>query len=434
MRIFLLAVFNLFFVNISTAQENPNSALSKGIKYHLSDNSIISFRFGTQVWARYMQTNPGSKDVNGHEINTLFDIGLRRTRFAIYSGFLNDKFVAYTQLGMNNQSFSGKRSPQIYFHDVWSAFQLFDGGLYIGMGLHGWAGVSRLNSASYATAMMLDAPGFNIPNLSKTDQAGRQLGVFFKGNAGKFNYRFAVNKPFTQDERSNIALHQSIYYPNSRESFTGYVFYSFLDKEKFKSSYVSTSYLGKKKILNMGAGYDIHPQSLASLNAAGDTSFHDKKLFGVDVFWDYPFKNSSVLTVYSVAYFHDFGPNYVRSLGTMNPISTGSVPQGGGNAEYKIGTGNIYYTALGYILPDNWQPLPGRFQPTLAIQYKNFEGLAESSTQFDIGLNYYISGHNAKLTLQYSNWPVYGGSPGYQSTATILQKKNLLIFQVQMFL
>ena len=432
----ILIVFTLFSSTLF-ARENPNSILSKGIKYRFGENSVLSFRFGTQVWARYMQTNPGTLDIDKKPVNDFFDIGLRRTRFALYAGFMDDKFVAYTQLGMNSQSFSSSAKPQMYFHDVWSAFQLFDGGLYIGMGLHGWAGVTRMNSASYASNMMVDNPGFNLPNLSRTDQSGRQIGIFLKGNMAKFNYRFAINKPFVRNELSTIDIDNSVYYPNSNSSYTGYVFYSLLDEEKFKSSYVTLSYLGKKKILNIGAGFDIHPQSMASLNISLDTVIHDKNLFGFDVFLDYPFKNDAVLTLYSAFYLYDFGPNYIRTYGAMNPLSEGDLPQGGGNNHFNVGTGDIFYTALGFILPENMQPFSGKIQPVAAVHYKNFDALGSPSVQYDAGINYYISGHNAKINLQYSNWAVYNNyhNPGTSlSGQKVTEMKGMIILQVQMFL
>lgn len=434
LKFFLPGIVLLFSTVLVYGQDNPNSILSKGLKYRFDEQSTLSFHFGTQVWARYMDPNPGSIDVDGAPVDAYYDFGLRRTRISMYASFLEDKFVVYTQLGMNGQSFSSVKSPQIYFHDVWSAFNLVRGKLYAGMGLHGWSGVSRLGSVSYNKNIMLDHPGFGLPNLGKTDQAGRQIGAFIKGNLAGFNYRFSLDKPFVADESSAMGIDQSAYFPTSRMAYKGYVFYSFLDQEIFKSSYIGLSYLGSKKILNLGAGFDIHPELMASIDPAGDTILHDKRLFGIDVFLDYPFDNSSVLTLYSALYLYDFGPNYVRTYGVMNPLKNGTLQQGGGNAHYNVGTGNIVYTVLGYILPDKLQPFSGRFQPVVAMHYKDFDALGESSLQWDFGLNYYISGHNAKINFQYSNWAVYSGSPGNESTASISEYKNMMVFQVQMYL
>jgi hypothetical protein len=430
-------LISFLFIGLSygaLGQENPNSVLSKGIKYTIDERSTLSFHFGTQVWARYMQVNPGTRDVNGQCISDFYDVDLRRTRFSLYSSFLDDKFVVYTQFGMNGQTFSSISKPQIFFHDVWSAFQFFGGKLYAGMGLHGWGGVSRIGSVSYAKNIMLDHPGFNFPNLGKTDQAGRQVGIFIKGNVAGFNYRFSLDNPFVRNELDSIAFMESVYAPNSNTAVKGYVFYSFLDEEKFKSSYVPMSYLGKKKVLNLGAGFDFHPKSMASLNASSQQIFHDKKNFGIDLFLDYPFTNKSVLTLYTTALFYDYGPNHVRTYGVMNPVKTGDYAQGGGNYHYNVGTGTIYFGLAGFILPESWQPFSGKFQPIVAVHYKDFEGLNEASLQYDLGINYLISGHNAKVNLQYSSWNFYQGTSGFESDATISSQKGMLVLQVQMYL
>jgi hypothetical protein len=42
-----------------------------------------------------------------------------------------------------------------------------------------------------------------------------------------------------------------------------------------------------------------------------------------------------------------------------------------------------------------------------AVTYKNFDALEQSSTQFDVGSNFFLDGHHAKITAQYSTRPVY---------------------------
>src|SRR5690554_148707 len=391
----------------------------QGITIQPTEDINMSFHVGTQIWTRYTQLNPGTTGVNGNDINNLFDIALRRTRFSLLNNLYNEKIVVYTQFGMNGQTITSTSSPQLYVHDIWTQFRLWKDYLYLGVGLHGWAGISRLGSASYSQNLMLDHPGFSLPNLGKTDQAGRQIGIFIRGNAFKFNYRLSIDKPFVRDEMGNIGINESTYYPNTNTAFKSYVFYSFLDEEHTKSSYLSMCNLGKKKVFNIGAGFDYHPQSFASLNEMSDTVLHNKLLLGADMFFDYPFKDESSLTIYLAGYLYDFGPNYVRTYGVMNPLKTGSLEQGGGNYYYNVGTGTIIYSSLGYIFPEKLQVLPGKLQVVLACHYKNFEALSTPSTQLDAGINYYISNHNAKINLQYSNWIVYSGSPGYNTNTEI---------------
>jgi hypothetical protein len=69
--------------------------------------------------------------------------------------------------------------------------------------------------------------------------------------------------------------------------------------------------------------------------------------------------------------------------------------------------------------------------PYATFTYKNFDRIGKSSGQIDLGLNYLINGHNAKITLQYSTRPVYksvAGDPVRNGS------KGEMILQTQIFL
>ncbi|HRB73151.1 MAG TPA: porin, partial [Flavobacterium sp.] len=116
---------------------------------------------------------------------------------------------------------------------------------------------------------------------------------------------------------------------------------------------------------------------------------------------------------YSVLYDYDFGPNYLRNIGIMNvgaadPSFTGDrALAGAGNTQPMIGTGTIWYTQAGFLLPCKAEKPVVRIQPFGAYTYKKFEALEKSSSQFDIGANFFLDGHHAKITTQYSTRPVY---------------------------
>ncbi|MEM6771924.1 MAG: hypothetical protein AAF597_15185, partial [Bacteroidota bacterium] len=42
-----------------------------------------------------------------------------------------------------------------------------------------------------------------------------------------------------------------------------------------------------------------------------------------------------------------------------------------------------------------------KIMPYLAYQVGDYEGFTENMTSFNAGVNYFINGHNAKLTLEY---------------------------------
>jgi hypothetical protein len=119
------------------------------------------------------------------------------------------------------------------------------------------------------------------------------------------------------------------------------------------------------------------------------------------------------VTGYSVFYSYDFGPNYLRNIGIMNegvanPAFTGGQAlAGAGNLQPMIGTGSIWYTQAGVLLPNKNEKPKVRIQPFAAYTYKNFDALEKASNQFDFGTNFFLDGHHAKITAQYSNRPVY---------------------------
>ena len=69
--------------------------------------------------------------------------------------------------------------------------------------------------------------------------------------------------------------------------------------------------------------------------------------------------------------------------------------------------------------------------PYLTVTHKNFERLSDASTQFGLGLNYFVTGHNAKITLEYQTRPVYK----LDGTDIKLQEyRGELILQTHIFL
>jgi hypothetical protein len=212
------------------------------------------------------------------------------------------------------------------------------------------------------------------------------------------------------------------------------------DKESNVLPFFVGTYLGAKKVLNIGAGWYSHKGATASkASTSAATKEYTQKNFGLDIYMDMPLnkKKGTALNAYSVFYKSDYGNNYLRNIGILNlHPSTQAVSAnpdaswaGGGNAQPTIGTGNIWYTQLGYLLPKLKNGTA--FMPYATFTYKNFDRIGQSSGQFDLGLNYLVNGHNAKITLQYSTRPVYktvGTDPVRNGS------KGEMILQTQIFL
>jgi hypothetical protein len=411
-----------------------------GLKFNLNEDGSKFMRViaWNQIWMRSAQMNPGTM-IGGEATSTATDIGNRRLRFLAYAQ-ISKRYMILTHFGINNQTFinggaagtsgtggygAGKK-PGLFFHDAWNEYAVVlpekdkKFSFTLGAGLHYYMGLSRLTMASTLNFLTIDAPIFNWPLIENSDQFARQVGLFAKGKYGKLEYRLSYNKPYatnltptnTTNASNAVAVDNS---GMTKWSKAGYIEYQFLDQEANVLPFKVGSYLGTKKVFNIGAGFYTAPDATkTSVNST--INKHDIKLFSADVFLDMPIgkkENKMAVTGYSVLYDYDFGPNYLRNVGIMNigsvdPNFTGNrAIAGAGNAQPTIGSGNIWYTQAGILLPNKEAKPKVRIQPFGAVTYKNFDALTQSSTQFDVGSNFFIDGHHAKITAQYSTRPVY---------------------------
>lgn len=389
-----------------------------GLKVKLNEDGSKYFRLLTwhQVWLRYNQNNEGSLRAGAPQDATT-DVGLRRSRFLMFSQ-LNKRFLIVTHFGINNQNavsggylgVDGKK-PQLYMHDAWVDYTVIPKYLNLGGGLHYWNGLSRMTNASTLNLMAYDAPILNWATIEATDQFARKLGIFAKGKIGKLAYQVAVNDPFETNTGGAIAVDRANYNPqNSAKVYEGYFQYEFFDAEGNLLPYRVGTYLGTKKVFNIGAGFMSNPDAMWYTNTAGDTVTSGMNLFSVDAFLDLPLKNGGALTAYAAGYFNDFGPNNVRSIGILNPADGSTISAGlRGNSFPTLGTGTSIYTQVGYMLPKKRDDLI--WQPYVALIYNDFEGVQDSNgdkvpvSVFDLGLNMYMAGHHSKLTLNYRSRP-----------------------------
>ena len=411
-----------------------------GLKFNLNEDGSKFMRViaWNQIWFRSAQMNPGTM-IGGEPASTATDIGNRRLRFLAYAQ-VSKRYMILTHFGINNQTFinggaagtsgtggygAGKK-PGLFFHDAWNEYAVVlpekdkKFSFTLGAGLHYYMGLSRLTMASTLNFLTIDAPIFNWPLIENSDQFARQVGLFAKGKYGKLEYRMSYNKPYaTNLVPTNVTVADNAVAVdnsgNTKWSKAGYFEYQFLEQEANVLPFKVGSYLGTKKVFNIGAGFYTAPDATkTSVNST--INKHDIKLFSADVFLDMPIgkkENKMAVTAYSVLYDYDFGPNYLRNVGIMNigsvdPNFTGSrAIAGAGNAQPTMGSGNIWYTQAGVLLPCKEAKPKIRIQPFGAVTYKKFDALEQSSTQFDVGSNFFLDGHHAKITAQYSTRPVY---------------------------
>jgi hypothetical protein len=429
------------------AAASSSSNYGRGMTVVLDDKGKKYIRFLTwaQAWTAFTENNPGTVNAYDELKDNALDIGLRRVRFLTYSQ-LTEKYLILVHVGINNQTFTngggsgsggvgpygaGKK-PQVFFHDVWNEYAVVpqsecsDFSLSVGAGLLYWNGISRKSSSSTMGYMTVDAPIFCWPNIEFSDEFARQLGWYAKGKWHKLDYRVSVTQPFNTDDRLGGAdrpalnRERAINIAADSLAYAGYFDWEFWDQESNLLPYKTSTWLGEKSVFNIGAGFYFHPDSSGILDANSQLQKQDQLAVGIDCYYDKPVGDcGAALTLYGVYYIFDYGDNYFRNIGIMNTGRLGSpgvlaaqgitpTISGPGNAQPFMGTGEILYLEGGYLLPSSiLGGSHGRLQPFAAFTHKNLAWLDDPAFNWDMGLNYLIDGHRAKLTFQYSLRPQF---------------------------
>ncbi len=405
------------------------------VKFDLSEDGKQWVRFITwhQLWARYTELNPDTT-IRGEETDDHFDIGMRRSRFLVL-GKIAPRLTIVTHFGFDNQTFAGGKKPQLFMHDAWVEYEAVPEVLALGGGLIYHMGPSRMSAASTLNFLALDAPIHNWPTIERTDQFARQYGFYAKGKVGGLDYRLAVVDPFAVDAE---VTPRGDYNPAaSGLAFGGYLKYEFWDAESNLLPYTTGTYLGKKRVFNIGAGAHFQPDGISHLeigdDGEGEKVDADLLAAAVDVFLDLPLGDDQALTAYAAFYLYDFGPDNLRNIGIMNigDSGSGSSANGAGNAYPTLGTGTLLYAQAGYLLPFTI----GRtqLQPYAAFTMGQFEALDGAANTIDVGLNAYLFGHSAKWTLHYRLRPIFQLEDGAEKPSADGSASEV-IFQTQFFL
>jgi hypothetical protein len=417
---------------LAMAQTKPAPEL----KMNLNDDGshFLKATFTGQVWMRFNESNPGTT-VNGFSKPETYDIGLRRVRSQIF-GKISDKVFVYTQIGINNFDYNSARKPGIFFHDVVTEYYVTPRALQIGAGLTAWTGFARYSSPGVASILGYDAPLYQQSTNDVNDQFLRKLSIYAKGKLGKLDYRVIVSDPMLIDATITtvkpISVNSDFAYTPPKVQTSGYFMYQFLDEESNLTPYMTGTYLGKKKVFNIGAGFQYQQNAMWHYGNAvtKDTIMSDMLNYSVDVFYDHPLgtKGASI-TAYAAASHTDYGKNYIRNNGAMNPATAGSGTSfnGGGSAFPMYGTGNIFFGQVGYLLP---KPLlgekGGQLQPYIDATLAKYDRLQSDMLMWDAGVNWLIEGHRSKISLNYQNRPVFSNTDLKEST-----RRGMVVLQFQ---
>ncbi|CAN5392820.1 hypothetical protein BH09BAC1_BH09BAC1_22300 [soil metagenome] len=387
------------------------------LKLNEEGNLYIKATFLNQTWLRFNQSNPGTL-VNSKPADNTFDIGLRRTRLQLYGQILPRVFF-YTQFGMNNFNYgsqnAGNRKLQAFFHDALAEFSVFKDKNYLklGGGLTIANGLSRFSQPSIGSIMSLDVPVFAQATVDQTDEFSRKLSVFARGQIGHLDYRLVLSDPFPPQTNGTtppaISKNATFAAQGHNLQYQTLLIWNFLESEPHTTPYMTGTYLGSKKILNLEAGAIFQPNATWSSNGI-DTSYHSMVLWSVAGFLDMPVKDKGAAVNAYLGYFNtNYGPGYIRNNGIMNPANgtDGTTFNGAGNAYPMFGTGQVMYAQAGYKFKNELLGELGTLMPYATGQLALYDRLEDPVLVFDLGLNWFISGHTSKISIDYQNRPVF---------------------------
>jgi hypothetical protein len=418
----------------------------------------IRATFLNQVWFRYNNANPGTT-VLGDPSSETFDIGLRRTRVQLY-GSLTDHVNFYFQFGQNNFNYltsnAGNRKLEVFFHDALAEYRWKKGSdlLYLGGGLTIANGLSRFSQPSIGTILSMDVPVFAQATVDQTDEFSRKLSLYARGQIGNLDYRLVISDPFPVQTNGSTSI-QSI--PTSQNAtfaqvghskqYQGFFMWNFFDKESHVTPYMTGTYLGKKKVLNLEGGFITQQNATwTGDGTAAGIRYHDMTLWSIAAFYDSPLnkEKGTALNAY-LGYFNtDYGPGYLRYNGIMNPanggtpgvtpLATNANPTNGaayGNAFPMFGTGTVIYAQAGYLMKKDLLGELGTLMPYITYQSANYSRLDKQMSVWDFGVNWLLKSHAAKFSLDYQIRPTY--SPVGSDLIQDGSSKSQFVLQYQFF-
>ena len=429
----------------SSAVIRPPSTPAKPVlRLNLSPDGkqFIQATFLNQVWLRYNESNPGTT-VLGTAKPSTFDVSLRRTRIQLF-GQLTDRVFFYAQFGQNNFNYLSTRKTGAFFHDALAEYAVVPNHLSLGGGLTAWSGLSRYASPSVGSILGADAPLFQQATNDATDQFLRKLSLYAKGKLGKFDYRLALTSPLPIQNSgmapAAVTRNADFSLEAPQKQVQGYVQYQFLEPESNLTPYMTGSYLGQKRVFTIGAGFITQPGAMAYLNAQNAVVNTAMNLYAVDVFYDAPLNDAehTALTLYGGYWRYDFGPGYIRNLGVNNPadgVSTaGGSFNGPGDAFPLIGTGNIGFGQVGYLLPQKLLgEKNGQLQPYASLMVAKYDRLADAMVNYDLGINWLMRGHGSKFSLNYQHRPLFGPMPDANGQVGKTGGRGTVVLQYQIY-
>lgn len=172
--------------------------------------------------------------------------------------------------------------------------------------------------------------------------------------------------------------------------YAGRVAFNFLDPEPAPAYYTASTYYGAKNIFTVALVYQYQKNGVGSSPVAAG----NYNSWSTDLLYEQPVESGGVVTVEGAYY--KFGLGAV-DCGSGEPGS-GACPAG--NNVGGLVAGKAYLATLEYMFPEQFGV--GKLQPFVRTQNFKRDLSQTTSKQTDVGVNYVMNGHDARISVVYS--------------------------------
>ncbi len=342
-----------------------------------------SLAFGLRLQGWYLAEQNGAADGT-----TAHDFLLRRGYLSV-TGKLNSKVSAFVhvagdrigQAGLDNAGLG--LGTGVALRDAWiawqpsPAFRLQAGRMYVPF------------TRAFGTESTFTLLGVDLPQT----QGGGRGAIFYPSKVGRDDGVVAWGTPWQGRLQYRLGVMEGVEgqaNPGDSLRLSGRLSFNLLEPET--TWFNRGNYLGEKRVLAIGVGFDR--QGGLALDASTDRTY---RAWTIDVFFDHPIGRAA-LTVEGA---------YTDAEDLPAGLAFASVPAGA--------DARMLYLQAGYLLP--WRVGPGRIQIYGRTEHVRASGANDTSLP-SAGLNYVVRGHDLKLT---ADWSRSSRGPRESSGALTLQ-------------
>lgn len=345
-----------------------------GLKFGIDEEFKGEIGLWGQSWYQSVENGQDS-NADGIGDKDLNDFMVRRIYFNV-KGQVTPYLSFFTHIAADRIGQDGLDNPSVglgsgvAFRDFWTtiklheAFKIQPGRMYVPFTRN----YGTTSTKALLTTDLDWGQGGVRSGIFYPSKVGRDDGVTLWGNIneGLFQYRLMVSEGVESDT----------FNPDDSLRFAGRGSLSIFEKET--GWFNQGTYLGKKRVLSIGAGFDSQKDLMFG------TVKDDYSAWTVDIFYDHPLGNHGAFT---------FEGSFIDITNSANGITYTRFSSGDDGSITSLKAGYLFMEKLG----------PGQIQPFMHWQNIISDESNESDTKFyGLGLNYFIKGHANKLSLDVS--------------------------------